>query len=362
MKNILLFVGKEFLINHAMSEYVKREAEKKLGPLSSIKYLFEKDKDLFLHLSEAVERYEKVLLITLDSTYATVSKIIATIFEDNLKAIDNMLVPSKAQKIEPKSFLIQEANKEINVLEAAIFEKLPPILFSVEEERSFGYIFDLHKEIIKEKINSLAKSYEVEYILTQEAPELYKLYTYNKKFGDMTTFLQNIKLLLPSNLIIADNIFAYLIERFTALQKRITFAESCTGGLLASMLTKHPGSSKIFDGSLVTYANEIKNAWLGVKKETLEKYGAVSVETVTQMLQGALRVAQADYAIAISGIAGPSGGSKTKPVGMVVIGCKSKEEEIVRVLYLRGDRNYIQYQAAMYGIKLLFEIAKNELF
>ena len=362
MKNILLFVGKEFLINTAICEYVKREASKKIGPITSIKYLFEKDKDLFVHISEAIEIYERVLLITLESTYATVSKVVATIFEDNLKAVDNMLIPSKAREIEHNSFLIEQEGKEVNVIEVTLFNKVPSILLNREQESGFGYIFDLQREIIEEKLLALAKSYEVDYILAQETIELYKFYAYDKKFGDLAMFMQNAKLLLPDHLIVANNIFTYLIERLSVVEKKITFAESCTGGLLASMLTKVPGSSKIFNGSLITYANEIKNTWLGVKKETLQKYGAVSEETVEEMLDGALRVSQADYAVAISGIAGPGGATKTKPVGMVVIGCKSKEDEIVRTLYLQGDRNYIQYQAAMYGVKLIFEIAKDELF
>ena len=362
MKTITLFVGKEFLINEALCDYIEREAKKCIGPISSKMHLFEKDKDLFLHISNAWQEYEKVLIVTLDRTYATVSKIVATIFEDTLRAKEDMLVPSKAQKIEHGSFLIADNNKELNVIRFKPSQKAPAILLSSQQESSYGYIFDMQKEEIEERIAPLAKSYEVGYILTRESEGLYKLYAYNKKFGDLAMFIQNAKLLLPNNLIVANNIFEYLIERLSALHKRITFAESCTGGLLASMLTKVPGSSNIFDGSLVTYANEIKNAWLGVKKETLQAFGAVSPETVEEMLAGALRVSQADYAIAISGIAGPGGATETKPVGTVVIGCKSQENEIVRTIYFKGDRNYIQYQAAMYGIKLLFEVAREELF
>ena len=362
MKTILLFVGKEFLINEALCEYIKREAQKKIATLSAIKYLFEKDKNLFLYISQAWEEYDKILIVTLDSTYATVSKIVATIFEDTLRAKDNMLVPSKAQKVEQGSYLIAYDNKELNVIRFKPSQKAPAVLLGLQQESSFGYIFDMQKDEIKERLTPLATSYEVGYILTRESEGLYKFYAYNKKFGDLAMFIQNAKLLLPNNLIVANNIFEYLVERLSALHKRITFAESCTGGLLASMLTKVPGSSNIFDGSLVTYANEIKSAWLGVKKETLQAFGAVSPETVEEMLAGALRVSQADYAIAISGIAGPGGATETKPVGTVVIGCKSKEREVVRTIYFKGDRNYIQYQAAMYGLKLLFEIAKEELF
>ncbi|MCT7548922.1 CinA family protein, partial [Aliarcobacter butzleri] len=103
-------------------------------------------------------------------------------------------------------------------------------------------------------------------------------------------------------------------------KKTITTAESCTGGLVASMITKVSGSSDIFNGSIVSYSNKIKNQELNVNNETLEKFGAVSTEVVNEMLDGAIKKFEADFAIAISGIAGPTGATKNKPVGTVVIG------------------------------------------
>ncbi|SMC09992.1 CinA family protein [Nitratiruptor tergarcus] len=362
MKNIILYVGKEFLINTELVSYIKREALKKIECINAELYLAEKDKNLFLKISKALEEYDKTLIVTTPQSYATTSKIIATIFEDNLIANEEMLVPSKAKIVEKNSFLLTFADKSLNLIKAESCSKLPKILLESQKETALFYIFDMPKEEIVEKLLPLAKSYDIDFILSQESINLYKLFAYNKRFGDIAMFVQNAKLLIPQNLVVTTNIFEYLIERLSALHKTITFAESCTGGLLASLLTKVPGSSNIFNGSLVTYANEIKNAWLGVKQETLQAFGAVSEETVEEMLKGAMRVAQADFAIAISGIAGPGGATETKPVGTVVVGCKSASHEIIRTLYFKGDRNYIQYQAAMYGIKLLFEIAKDELF
>jgi nicotinamide-nucleotide amidase len=94
-------------------------------------------------------------------------------------------------------------------------------------------------------------------------------------------------------------------------------AESCTGGYLAHLITTVPGSSAYFKGSVVAYSNEVKQSILGVKGNTLEQHGAVSEQTVTEMVSGALRVLQTDLAIAISGVAGPGGGSPEKPVGTI---------------------------------------------
>ena len=138
--------------------------------------------------------------------------------------------------------------------------------------------------------------------------------------------------------------------------KTITTAESCTGGLVASMITKISGSSNIFNGSIVTYSNKIKNQELNVKNETLETFGAVSSEVVSEMLTGVIKKFDADFAIAISGIAGPTGETEKKPVGTVVIGiCDSNAHKIVSTYYFRGSREEVQMQAAKTSFK---EISK----
>lgn len=107
-------------------------------------------------------------------------------------------------------------------------------------------------------------------------------------------------------------------------------AESCTGGLLAHKITSVAGSSAYFKGSIISYANEIKEGILGVQKKTLAKYGAVSEETVSEMLLGALKQLDVNIAVAISGIAGPDGGTKEKPVGTVFIGIANKEKQLIK--------------------------------
>ena len=133
----------------------------------------------------------------------------------------------------------------------------------------------------------------------------------------------------------------------------ITFAESCTGGRIAAEFTAISGASSVLNGSVVSYANEIKSKWLGVKEQTLIKYGAVSQETVEEMLTGILKMAEADHAIAVSGIAGPTGGTDEKPVGTVYIGVKNSKESIVQVHLFEGDREAVQKQATETAIALL---------
>ena len=144
--------------------------------------------------------------------------------------------------------------------------------------------------------------------------------------------------------------------------KTITCAESCTGGLVASMITRNSGSSNIFNGSIVSYSNEIKNQELDVKKSTLDKYGAVSKETVKEMLSGSLKKFEANFSIAISGIAGPTGGSKEKPVGTVVIGFMGDTDIFnIETFHFLGTREEVQIQAAKSSLKKIYKFLQKTL-
>jgi len=110
----------------------------------------------------------------------------------------------------------------------------------------------------------------------------------------------------------------------------LSTAESCTGGYISHLITQHPGSSKVFFGGAVSYSYELKESVLGVKNETLWQHGAVSEETVTEMVQGALLNFKSDYAIAVTGIAGPDGGTPEKPVGTVWIGVANSEKTVTK--------------------------------
>ena len=134
----------------------------------------------------------------------------------------------------------------------------------------------------------------------------------------------------------------------------ISTAESCTGGMIASKLIEVPGISENFIESIVSYSNEAKIKRLKVKKETLEKYGAVSEEVAREMLAGL----KTDVGISTTGIAGPGGGTKDKPVGLVYIGIKVKDEVKVFKRELKGDRNKIRQRAMMHALYNLLKILK----
>ena len=130
----------------------------------------------------------------------------------------------------------------------------------------------------------------------------------------------------------------FLIHKFIRLQLTLTTAESCTGGSLAAMITAVPGCSTMYVGGTVPYSNKLKQQLLDVKEETLSQYGAVSEQTVIEMAQGAKHKFDTNYAVATSGIAGPTGGTPEKPVGTVWIAIAGEKETIARKFQFQNDR------------------------
>ena len=139
----------------------------------------------------------------------------------------------------------------------------------------------------------------------------------------------------------------------------LAIAESCTGGLVGHLLTKEPGASDFLVLDAVTYANSAKRAVLGVDEDVLRGHGAVSAEVAVQMAEGARRVSGADIALSITGIAGPSGGSDEKPVGLVYFALASAEGTRVKEQRFAGDRTWIQTLAAYAGLGMVREAARS---
>jgi len=134
-------------------------------------------------------------------------------------------------------------------------------------------------------------------------------------------------------------------------------AESCTGGWIGQAVTMVPGSSKWFDRGFVTYTNDAKQEMLGVSAKTLDAFGAVSEQTVREMAAGALAGSRAQVAVAVSGIAGPDGGSRTKPVGTVLLAWAEKGGSVeARAMHFQGDRDTVRRKtviAALEGMLVL---------
>jgi len=335
---VIIFIGKEFKYRKFLQNYIFSNYQ-----ANKIYYFDNVD----FEIEKIILTYKEVLIVTNEYLYSTISKIGATLNNDILELKDGELFPSKTLIYEKNSFVIQIDDTLINILKVTDF--IPNIL--IKKDYYTIHIFNYDIQTVEMFIKSIFESFKIEYIIYENEGGWCEI-KFNK-FNE--NLLKQLKGFIP-HLILSNNIFEYIKLKLEEKNEKITFAESCTGGLIASYLTKIAGSSNIFDGSVVSYANRIKSEWLGVDDRVLEKFGAVSEETVQQMLLGILEISNSDYAIAVSGIAGPSGGSKIKPVGTVFIGVGDKNGKfMVERLHLNGDREQIQYQTMMHSIRLFIK-------
>ena len=154
-----------------------------------------------------------------------------------------------------------------------------------------------------------------------------------------------------------SNLSLKIVKLLTKKKLTVSFAESCTGGLLASSITSISGSSKVFNMGLVTYSNDAKFKLLQVPKKTITKYGAVSYETCLSMVKNLSKISKANISISITGVAGPNGGTKAKPVGLVYIGLKKGSKIIVKKNYFKSKKRIsIQKATVKQALKMILNI------
>ena len=148
-----------------------------------------------------------------------------------------------------------------------------------------------------------------------------------------------------------------LVKKLIRKKLKISFAESCTGGKLASSITSISGASKVFNLGLITYSNQAKINILKVKKSTIQKYGAVSAECCEAMVKNLSKISKAQINIAVTGIAGPNGGTKLKPVGLVYIGIKKGSKVLIsKNLFKNKTRSSIQKASVKRSLKIVNSI------
>lgn len=223
-------------------------------------------------------------------------------------------------------------------------------LCGIGESEAETRVLDLITSQTNPTIAPYAKTGEVHFRLTakaesrEEAVRLLQplLECLKERFGDKiytTTGEQTLE----------ENVISLLKER----QMTLGLAESCTGGLLSGRITSVPGASSVFTTGLVTYANEAKEALLGVKQETLKTEGAVSAKTAEEMVQGLCQRYGVSAAISITGIAGPGGGTPEKKVGLVYIGCQVRDRIVVKEYHFSGNRKKIRESTVTAALVLL---------
>ena len=145
-----------------------------------------------------------------------------------------------------------------------------------------------------------------------------------------------------------------IVKKLNKKKLKISFAESCTGGMLASKITSISGASKVFGLGLVTYSNQAKISILKVNKRIIQKYGAVSPECCEAMVKNLAKISKAQINVSVTGIAGPKGGTKTKPVGLVYIGVKNKNKILItKNIFKQKSRKAIQNATVKRTIEII---------
>ncbi len=362
MKLHVLFIGNKFVYNRSLKEYILRNIENEVGFVDSVICYKSSDHSLFLYLEEQFRFSDRFILVTSKKNFSTVGKLICTATSDNQVVRDGVLVPQKASHFEERSYLLEHKDVVVNVLQIDAGDNMPMLLLSPQETEATIHIFEEEKETLLSILLPIAQMYEVSFDVTMLVKGWLRVDITSKRYGNISQFIHSAKKLLPKKLITSANIISHIIERLSKKKRKVSFAESCTGGLLAYKFTKMNGASKILNGSLVTYSNDLKENWLGISHETITQNGAVSRDVVSEMSEGVMNVSYADYTLSVSGIAGDSGGTIEKPVGTVYIGVRSKNEHKEEHLLFDGDRNYVQEQSALYAIKMLLLVDKEIFF
>jgi len=361
MKYSLFLIGDTLIENAPMRRYVARHfARADIVPERVL--LFREAQRLFPAQPEESEGEQTFFILCEAALSALVAREIATLTEDTLVMREGQLVPSRALSLAPDYYLLGEGHLQLHVMQVENGSELPaPQQRHAPAESAVLHLFESDRAALLGALRQVSGSYRVGYALTAPIPGWLQCRLEAERFGDVDGAVQQLVTLFPTA-VAADNMALWLIETLQEAGKTVTFAESCTGGLLSYYLTRESGASGVFEGALITYSNRLKSAWIAVEPATLEAHGAVSREVVEAMSDGALAVSGADYAVAVSGVAGPTGGTPQKPVGTIHVAVRSKDALATAHLQLKGDRNYIQEQTVLHAVKMLLLLDKKTFF
>ena len=237
-------------------------------------------------------------------------------------------------------------------------DQLLPILKSQLDRRIHTRLFHISgvpESRVEERTVPIIRAHPGLSVAYCAAPEFVKLFLKTSDPALLEKAEKSVRaefapeLLHDSSHTVAEEVVLLMKERSCLL----ALAESCTGGLIAKLITDVPGSSEVFCGGVVSYANAAKRDLLGVSADTLAKYGAVSNECASEMLAGAVERFSAGCAISVTGIAGPDGGTAEKPVGLVYIGVRCFDQALVKEYRFRGSRSQVRERTAAVALNTL---------
>jgi nicotinamide-nucleotide amidase len=256
MQHDLIFIGSQFRNNEIFYDYILRNVKQALQSIDTIKFYDDNDKNLFLTLEPMMQKPSKLVIICSKSNFSVVGRLLCTLTEDIQIVKDDMLIPSRTDVYGDNAYLIKVNEAQVNVLLAEVNKKIPELLFDESSHSVKLHIFEESEDDIKLLLSPLAESLDVTFKSTLLIQGWYVVDVYASKYGELSGFITAATSLWPDKLIATSNIFSYIIDRLDKNGAKVTTAESCTGGLISTLLTKESGSSNVFDGGIVTYSNE----------------------------------------------------------------------------------------------------------
>ncbi len=270
------------------------------------------------------------------------------ILEENGKIV--ILLPGPPNEIKP--MFERDIAPYLNRMQPeGIYSKMVK-LCSIGESKAETMVADLMDSQTNPTIAPYAKTGEVHFRVTAKAADEEEADKLIKPVMDELFRRFEDKIYTTEEEVTLEEAIVRLLEE---RKMTVTTAESCTGGLLAGRIMNVAGASNVYKEGYITYSNDAKERLLGVKRETLKQYGAVSPQTAREMAQGAAQAAGADAALSVTGIAGPGGGTKEKPVGLVYVGCFVKGQVHVEEFYFTGNRDKNREFAVARALTLLRE-------
>ncbi len=348
----VIYVGASLYMEKILRDYIERMIRGSRLKIGQRIYLRHNSSELPLLIQDRIYDDENSPLLVLceKDSFALVSKILATLGGDTLNAENGSVYPATASIVSNENYLYRINERDVNVINIVLNESTPEIMTGNGSIGVVNFFLDRHEsakfEDIITRMEGLscfigaAKSTDIRYTVWID------------RYATEWECKEHLKSYMRRS-ITGDKIVERVIEYLSAHEKHITFAESCTGGLLASEFASIPGASAVLKGSFVAYSNDIKESWLGVDETTLLRHGAVSSECVEEMAHGAQKRSESEIAVAISGIAGPDGAVEGKPVGTVYICVRNGEKSAVERFQIDGDRNAVQRKSVENALDMI---------
>lgn len=362
MRHLLLVIGFELKTNANYLSYILRTYEDKFQEVNDVVILEKSSKDLPFLLEKYSRDYDFITIFAYDDYYGTTAKILATLNGDSLVLKDDILAPIKSLEHNEQGFLMHLAKCKINLLKSSNLRKIPPLLGFIDIKFEYFCLLDIDEESAKLLLDTIAKSYEISIQSSELLKNLVLIKASSLQYGKLDEFLSAAKKLFSDKFIPGKDPLTFIVSVLKREKLKISFAESCTGGLCASKLTGIDGVSEIFDGSVVSYSNRIKHEWLGISEGVLENNGEYSQKCVYFMLKGIFKTAKPDFAIAISGLAGTADVADIK-AGTIFAGVMYKDGNFLQEsFHISGDRRFIQEQAVLHTFSLLLRLKKEIFF